>query len=211
LTTGFDPAQVEIVRFAELSPVPWRDGGGVTREVAVGGSGGQDFDWRISIADVSVSGPFSIFPGVDRIITLVDGVRMDLVVDGVEHLLGLHESFSFDGASRSSCRLPSGPTRDLNIMTRRGRQSAALAILDLSETRPLNVAAGQVLVHLRGSAVVLEADGSRTSLRLLDALCPNGPAVREVLGSGRVAVVQIAKLPEAAGPKAGPDLQQGQQ
>jgi uncharacterized protein len=211
LNTALDPAQVEIVRFAELSLVPWRNGGGVTREVAVGGSGGQDFDWRISIADVNVSGPFSIFPGVDRIITLVDGDRMDLVIDGVEHLLGLHEPFTFDGASRTSCRLPSGPTRDLNVMTRRGRQSAAVAIIDLSETQPLPVAVGQVLVHLSGSALVVGEEGSRTSLRPLDAVCPNGPAVREVMGSGRAAVVQIENPSDAAGSEAGADLQQGQQ
>jgi uncharacterized protein len=202
---------VEIVRFAELSLVPWRNGGGVTREVAVGGPGGPDFDWRISIADVNVSGPFSIFPGVDRIIALVEGERMDLVIDGVEHVLGLHESFAFDGASRTSCRLPSGPTRDLNVMARRGRRSAAVAIVDLSETQPLAVAAGQILVHLSGSAVVLGADGSRTSLRPLDALRPIGHAVREVVGSGRAAVVQIENPPDAAGSTAGEDLQQGQQ
>jgi len=186
---------VEIVRFAELSLVPWRNGVGVTREVAVGRSGGQEFDWRISIADVHMSGPFSTFPGVDRIITLVEGERMDLVIDGVEHVLGLHESLTFDGASRSSCRLPSGPTRDLNVMTRRGRESAALAIRDLSETRPLALAGGQVLVLLSGSAVVLGADGSRTSLRPLDAVCPHGSAVGEVLGSGRAARVHIEKPP----------------
>jgi uncharacterized protein len=136
---------------------------------------------------------------------------MDLVIDGVEHVLGLHEPFTFDGASRSSSRLPAGPTRDLNVMTRRGRQSAAVAIVDLSATRPLAVGLGQVLVHLSGPAVVLGEDGSRTSLRPLDAVCPNGPAVGAVMGSGRAAVVQIENPPDAAGSKAGADLQQGQQ
>src|SRR5665647_2813187 len=70
------PDHLGIVRFAELPVIPWRNGGGVTREVvASGGSDPQDFDWRISIADVSQSGPFSAFPGVDRVITLVEGAR----------------------------------------------------------------------------------------------------------------------------------------
>src|SRR5665811_1616202 len=73
-----DPDHLGIVRFADLPVIPWRNGGGVTREVvasgasvASGGSGGsdpRDFDWRISIADVSRPGPFSAFPGVDRVI-----------------------------------------------------------------------------------------------------------------------------------------------
>ena len=201
----------KIVRFAELSCVPWRNGGGVTREVAVGGSGGQHFNWRISIADVNVPGPFSAFPGVDRIITLVDGERMDLVIDGVEHVLGLDEPLSFDGASQTSCMLPSGPTRDLNVMTRRGRHSAAVTLTDLSETRPLAVAGGQVLVLVSGSAVILGEDGAGAELRPLDAMCPSGPAARLVVGSGRVAVVQIDSHRQAvSGCKVRADLHPGQ-
>lgn len=188
-----DPQDGGIVRFAELPVVPWRNGGGVTREVAVGGSGSdpRDFHWRISIADVNAPGPFSPFPGVDRVITLVEGTRMDLVIDGVEHVLGLHEPLSFDGASQTSCTLPAGPTRDLNVMTHRNRQSAAVAIMDLSETRPIAVGGGQVLVLLTGSAVVEGVDGSRDELHPLDAVCPRGVHRRLVVGTGRVAVVRI--------------------
>jgi len=117
-----------IVRFTELPVVPWRNGGGVTREVVSSeGSGPQGFDWRISIADVTEPGPFSVFPGVDRVIMLVEGERMDLVVDGVEHVLHPHEPFGFPGPSQASCSLPAGPTRDLNVMTRSDRFSAAVA------------------------------------------------------------------------------------
>jgi len=211
LNTGHGGDHSEIVHFADLSVVPWRNGGGVTREVAVGGSGGQDFNWRISIADVNVPGPFSTFPGVDRIITLVDGVRMDLLIDGVEHVLGLYEPFTFDGASQTSCTLPNGPTRDLNVMTRRDRRSAAVTITDLSEVRQLAVAGGEVLVLLSGSAVVTGAEGGRTDLRPLDAVCPSGPAVRALMGSGRAAVVRITSSQKGASrSKAGADLQQGQ-
>jgi environmental stress-induced protein Ves len=186
------PGHLGIVRFAELPAVPWRNGGGVTREVvASGGSGRHGFDWRISIADVSQPGPFSVFPGVDRVIILVEGERMDLAVDGVVHVLRLHEPFSFVGASQTSCSLPSGPTRDLNVMTRGGRLSAAVAIRDLSETRSIAVSGSQVLVLLTGTAVVAGADESRAELHPLDAVCPSGLHVRLVMGSGRVAVVRI--------------------
>jgi uncharacterized protein len=186
------PDHLGVVRFTELTAVPWRNGGGVTREVAsAGGSGPQSFDWRISIADVNGAGPFSTFPGVDRIVTVVEGEGMDLVVDGVEHVLGLHEPFSFDGASRTSCSRIAGPVRDLNVMTRNDRLSATVAIRDLSETRPIAVDGSQVLVLLTGSGVVVGADGSRAELNLLDAVCPSGEHVRLVEGSGRAAVVRI--------------------
>lgn len=188
-----DPGELGIVRFAELTVVPWRNGAGVTREVVArrSGSGPQDFDWRVSIADVKAPGPFSLFPGVDRVILLVGGERMDLVIDGVEHVLGLHELLGFDGASQTSCTLPEGPTRDLNVMTHRDQLSAAVAVRDLSETRPTAVSGSQVLVLLTGSAVVAGADGSRAELHLLDSVCPSGTHVRLVTGSGRVAVVRI--------------------
>ena len=193
MTSDRDPDDLGVVRFAELPVVPWRNGGGVTREVVVGGSGSdpQDFDWRVSIADVNAPGSFSQFPGVDRVITLVEGTRMDLVIDGVEHVLGLHDLLSFDGASQASSTLPAGPTRDLNVMTHRNRQSAAVAIMDLSEARPITVAGGQVLVLLTGSAVVAGADGSREELHPLDAVCPRGVHRRLVMGTGRVAVVRF--------------------
>jgi uncharacterized protein len=181
-----------VVRFAELTAVPWRNGGGLTREVvSAGGSGPQGFDWRVSIADVSEPGPFSSFPGVDRLITVVEGEGMDLVVDGVEHVLGLHEPFRFDGASQTSCSRLAGPIRDLNIMTRNDRLTASVAIRDLSQNRPVALADSQVLLLLTGSGVVVGADGSRADLHPLDAVCPRGEHVRLVEGSGRAVVVRI--------------------
>ena len=187
-----EPDHLGIVRFADLPVIPWRNGGGVTREVvASGGSDPQGFDWRISIADVSQPGPFSAFPGVDRVITLVAGERMDVAIDGVVHVLGLHESLSFDGASQASSSLPAGPTRDLNVMTRSGRLSAAVAVRDLSETRPIAVSGAQIVVLLTGSGMVAGADESQAHLEPLDAVCPSGVHVRLVTGSGKVAVVRI--------------------
>jgi environmental stress-induced protein Ves len=186
------PDQLGVVRFDDLTPVPWRNGGGVTREVvSAGGSGLLSFDWRISIAEVSQAGPFSTFPGVDRIITVIEGQGMDLLIDGVEHVLGLHEPLSFDGASRTECSRLAGPVRDLNVMTRNDRLSATVAIRDLSQTRPIAIDGSQVLVLLTGSAVVVGADGSRAGLSPLDAVCPRAEHVRLVEGSGRAAVVRI--------------------
>lgn len=192
------PAQLGVIRFADLTPVPWRNGAGMTRAVvSEGGSGAQGFDWRISIAEVREAGPFSAFPGVGRIITVVEGEGMDLVIDGVEHVLGLHESLSFDGASRTECTRLRGPVRDLNVMTRNDRLSATVAVRDLSQTRPIAIDGSQVLVLLTGSAVVVGADGSRATLSLLDAVCPSGEHVRLVEGSGRAAVVRIEKHHQA--------------
>jgi len=188
------PDQLGVVRFAELTAMPWRNGGGVTREVVSGGgSGPGDFDWRISIAEVSEPGPFSSFPGIERIITVVEGEGMDLVIDGVHHVLQVQEPLRFDGASEASCRPLAGTIHDLNVMTRSDRWSATLAVRDLSLTRPIALGRSQVLVLLTGSAVVVGASGTRAALHLLDAVCPRGDHVRLVEGSGRAAVVRLER------------------
>ena len=65
---------------AELHATPWKNGGGTTRQVACWppGAGSDDFDWRVSIATIAASGPFSTFPGIDRTIMLLDGPGVHL-------------------------------------------------------------------------------------------------------------------------------------
>lgn len=75
-------AQVRILRAAGRAAAVWKNGGGVTREIAVfpEGAGMDDFVWRASLAEVAADGPFSAFPGIDRTITLAEGAGMDLTV-----------------------------------------------------------------------------------------------------------------------------------
>ncbi|WP_344566156.1 HutD/Ves family protein [Streptomyces axinellae] len=63
-----------VLRWADRPRMPWKNGSGSTREVAAQPVGSRlaDFDWRVSVADVGGDGPFSPFPGVDRVITLID-------------------------------------------------------------------------------------------------------------------------------------------
>ena len=49
-----------IVRAEALQAIPWKNSGGITREIAASPRGAalDTFDWRISIADVEQSGAF---------------------------------------------------------------------------------------------------------------------------------------------------------
>src|SRR3546814_17221765 len=66
---------------SDIMATPWKNGGGVTREIATGGSmhPNQAWGWRVSLAEVAQDGPFSIFPETDRMIAVIDGGGMDLV------------------------------------------------------------------------------------------------------------------------------------
>lgn len=107
-----------LVRWRDVPPQPWRNGGGVTRELHSGPTEG-DWAWRISVADIDRSGPFSAFPGVTRWFAVLSGEGVALALpDGERLLLPGTEACCFDGAAAPGCRLLGGPTRDLNLMLR---------------------------------------------------------------------------------------------
>jgi environmental stress-induced protein Ves len=117
-----------IHRGAAAVAMPWKNGGGATRELARHPAEG-DFDWRLSVAEVAESGPFSEFPGVDRIIVLLSGAGMDLAVqggvdDGLVELRQPHGHHEFAGELAVSALLVDGPSTDLNLMVRRDCWSA---------------------------------------------------------------------------------------
>ena len=101
--------------------MPWKNGGGTTREVARIPETG-DIEWRLSVAEVAVDGPFSVFEGIDRILVLLSGAGMDLQFDEprhVERLRPLRDVKAFAGEAAVHATLVDGPTTDLNLMWRR--------------------------------------------------------------------------------------------
>lgn len=146
---------MRVIPFAALAPVPWANGGGVTREIAAGRDEGGIL-WRVSLAEVGAEGPFSSLPGLQRILTVVGGAGMELVTqEGRVEALPLRP-VRFSGALPVTGRLPRGPVRNLNLMLREGRCRGEVAGLgDLPEggagLRLLHVAAGVVQV---GDAMV---------------------------------------------------------
>jgi environmental stress-induced protein Ves len=112
-----------LIPYASLSAVPWKNGGGSTTEIAIAppGSGFADFDWRISLATIAESGPFSVFPGVDRTLALVDGPGVVLDIDGARRFTLSEEdpTIEFAGESVILAAPNGGPTTDFNVMTRR--------------------------------------------------------------------------------------------
>jgi environmental stress-induced protein Ves len=108
----------QIVRLDEVAATPWKNGGGVTRELLAWPTAG---DWRVrmSVADVAQDGPFSRFDGVRRWFSVLDGAGVRLRIDGAAHdLTAARPPFAFDGGAACHCELLAGPTRDFNLMLR---------------------------------------------------------------------------------------------
>lgn len=112
-----------VIRAADMQPQPWKNGMGVTREVArfPADAGSDDFVWRISVADVNSAAPFSTFPGIDRHIVLLDGEGFVMTLDGEQqHALTTPlEPFAFPGEAQVDVTMAGGATRDFNLMVRR--------------------------------------------------------------------------------------------
>lgn len=160
---------MKILRREDYRKMPWKNGGGLTEEVMTSPPGADmaGFDWRLSIAHVEVDGPFSRFPGIDRTIALLDGNGLwldlpDLTID----LDARGEPFAFSGDLDISSRNKSGPTVDLNIMTRRGPISHRMRRLrtnGLLITRPI------ALVVLNEAATI-DVGGTEATLSRFDTI-----------------------------------------
>ena len=117
-----------LIPHALLQAAAWKNGGGSTTEIAVfpPGAGFADFDWRISLAAITQSGSFSLFPGIDRSLALVQGASLCLQVDGAPVTLDAGApALRFAGEASVHASVSAAST-DFNVMTRRGRCSHTL-------------------------------------------------------------------------------------
>jgi len=105
-----------IVSLDNVQPQRWKNGGGWTRELL---AWPHPADWalRVSVADIEASGPFSSFPGIDRWFGVLSGEGVQLYEYEVRRG---DELLHFDGGLGPDCTLLNGPTRDFNLMHRRG-------------------------------------------------------------------------------------------
>ncbi|MFC7450858.1 HutD family protein [Rhodococcus daqingensis] len=114
--------------------VPWLNGRGTTQVVAA------TDQWRVSIAEEPTESRFSVIDGVDRLITPIGSVSLELIgpsfvsppgsvdaVTVVRHVVEPLHTLAFPGewapASRASSR-----TRALNVMGRRGEVDMSVEI-----------------------------------------------------------------------------------
>ena len=114
----------------EFPAVPWANGAGTTRELASVVDPDGRLSWRVSVADLIESAPFSVLPGIDRIFVPLGPVR--LTIDGVTVEVGPGEQVRFDGEAMVAVALDQA-TRALNVMTSRGRWTAEVTIRPRTE------------------------------------------------------------------------------
>jgi environmental stress-induced protein Ves len=109
---------LNVVRRASFIATPWKNGGGITHEAIRVPAAGGAFRWRLSVAHIDASGPFSDFAGYLRTMVLLQGAGVKLRFgDGsMQTLRRVGDCVQFDGALPAFCELLDGPCVDLNLM-----------------------------------------------------------------------------------------------
>ncbi|MEO5624163.1 MAG: HutD family protein [Dokdonella sp.] len=205
----------------------WKNGGGWTTELArdvyTGGDGvsaasaaangliGSAFNWRVSIAQIECDGPFSVFPGIERDLLLLEGNGIELDI-GDAPPIRLAQRFGqvhFAGEASVQCRLLAGPTRDFNVMTRRDRVCAEVVARPLVGPMVIFPAVGVTwLAHAFSGHADARAGTERVALAAGDTLRIDfnaRGAPRVVLdGGGELVLVKLEPTPASSANQGGP-------
>lgn len=123
-----DPRAATRASWLALPPEPWKNGGGVTRTLAADPAG----RWRVSIADIDRAGPYSRFPGYDRVSVVLSGQGVALQGEAGAVALRPREPTGFAGDEVLQSRLVEGPVRVLNLFVLRGAAEARVMCLDVA-------------------------------------------------------------------------------
>ncbi len=189
------------VKITHLNPrqykvMPWKNGGGMTTEILAEPKPDGSNLWRLSIAEVAQSGPFSDFNGYDRTIMLIEGAGFTLDFESApsKRLDRLYEPFAFDGGWKTDCTLIDGAIRDFNLMAVREAGPAELTVARLDRDGIAIAAAKTVVFHaFEGDATV-----SGRPLSGGDTLRIDDPVLPLSLDAAATAIVAVIRIGGAA-------------
>ena len=164
----------QLIQYASLRPAPWKNGGGSTTEIAIAPAGAtlEDFDWRVSLATIAQDGPFSVFPGIDRSLALVDGDGVLLDFGDERFVLSPSEPLiEFAGEDAVHATVTGQHTTDFNVMTRRGQCRHRLELVVVKGTEALKRRGGTTLLFLaEGESLTLSSARERIAMVRYDTL-----------------------------------------
>ena len=113
---------------AQRVAIPWKNGGGITRVIdSTHGANGVEFGWRASMAEVRMAGPFSCFPGIVRLLCVLQGA-LALAVESCAPvtLRPADAAYAFPGDAPASGAPLGGAVLDFNLMFDPARYAATL-------------------------------------------------------------------------------------
>ncbi len=117
--------------------MPWKNGQGVTEEIALAPPevdlASKQLLWRLSRAPILATGSFSSFPGLERLLTLVEGKTLGFNRNGKRMILKPGDIYQFSGDEKVEVDLPAGPVKDLGLLFRKEKVQAEMELLEFAE------------------------------------------------------------------------------
>ena len=156
--------KLQIIRKSSFKATPWKNGGGITHEAMRVPANADPFRWRVSVANIDASGPFSNFAAYKRILVLLRGagIRLNLAGGDQGILRQAGDLLQFDGAVFAYCELLDGPCVDLNLMVLKSVPVDA-RVLRFSESVPVRASCDEsTLIFCIGESAVLEIGTGET-------------------------------------------------
>lgn len=122
---------MELVRYAAVPSTPWKNGLGLTRQLAVHPAGAQaeDFEWRVSIAQLQGTATFSRFAGITRCLAVLEGALRLQFADRTVSLTPHSAPLQFSGEAAATGVVEQSPALDLNVMWHAARWRCTLSRL----------------------------------------------------------------------------------
>ncbi len=171
--------KIKILTADNYRKMTWKNGLGFTTEMVIEPADStvlaNNFHWRLSSAELNQDGPFSLFPGYTRIITIKDGGPLKLSFKSETHQLIPGKVFSFSGEDSVYCELESTKTTDLNLIYNSTNTRCKLDVLTTANDTLLTE--GVYLFFVSSGSLQLVA----TNLYTLD------------VGQSETAVIQVSK------------------
>lgn len=210
MTLNVRKPATQVRKYETYRVMPWRNGRGSTLEIAREPATGDDFAWRLSLADIDRDGEFSAYRGYRRALVLVAGNSLQLKFRGHGNcfLDPRRRGTRFEGDWETHCAIPEGRCTDLSLIVRRG--SAATPTSIVRAPRVLNLkSAGRVVLRrdlhgalwvIAGSVAVSESiRGRARTVRARDTLLLSPGPERTLrlrnLGQSAAQVVLLAWRP----------------
>lgn len=148
-----------IIRQSDYKEMPWKNGGGVTREIACHKQQNKMI-WRLSIAEVLADGPFSTFEDHHRILTVIKGDGMRLVSEQSEIEANLRQPVSFDGSEAIYGYCKSKPIFNFNLIFDPKAIAADVQVMhDLASLTDNSTDCDASIMHLLTGDVTFEGEG----------------------------------------------------
>ena len=176
-----------LVPAASLTPIPWKNGLGTTRDVVTVTGPDGALRWQVSIADLVQDAAFSHFPHCDRIFTPIAGDPPPELAfhDGPFEPCPLLVPKPFPGDIPTRSRIPA-PGRAFNAIVDRRHHEATVEIAE-SPTRSPNH--GVIYCHTG------QITAANQTLHPGDSLVGQGPITLKTTPNTKAIIVTITQPP----------------